>query len=104
MTRRALAADRCQIASCRAGMVCDVLHSRAWIHDMVRFYIPYYNRAAALPCIASGVAVVSGSGLGAALDGMPSSVAQVVHRRLVWLLYCVRWNGSNQRKSPCKAL
>nr|DAG20097.1 MAG TPA: hypothetical protein [Caudoviricetes sp.] len=45
-----------------------------------------------------------GIGGGAALDGMPSGVAQVVYRRLVWLLYCVRWNGSNQRKRPCKAL
>ena len=53
---------------------------------------------------ASGVAVVSGIGGGAALDGMPSSVVQAVHRRFVWLLYCVRWNGSNQRKRHCKAL
>lgn len=69
----------------RAGMVCGMLHP----------YIPYYNRAAALPCTASGVAVVSGIGGGATLDGMPSSVAQVVYRRLAYLLYCVLWNGSN---------
>lgn len=48
-----------------------------------------------MPCIVSGVAVVSGSGGGAALDGIPSGVAQVVYMRLVWMLYCVRWNGSN---------
>nr|DAJ64412.1 MAG TPA: hypothetical protein [Caudoviricetes sp.] len=41
------------------------------------------------------MAVVSGIGGGAALDGMPSSVAQAVYKRLAWLLYCVRWNGSN---------
>lgn len=57
-----------------------------------------------LTCTASGVAVVSGIGEGAALDGMPSGVAQVVYMRLVWMLYCVRWNGANQRKSRCKAL
>lgn len=56
------------------------------------------------PCTASGVAVVSGIGVGAAIDGMPSGVAQVVYMRLVWMLYCVRWNGSNQRKRHCKAL
>ena len=71
---------------CRwAGMVCDMLHP----------YIPYYNRAAVLTCTTSGVALVSGTGRGAALDGMPSSVAQVVYRQFVRLLYCVRWNGSN---------
>ena len=31
-------------------------------------------------------------------------VAQAAYRRLVWLLYCVRWNRANQRKSRCKAL
>nr|DAT93115.1 MAG TPA: anticodon binding domain protein [Caudoviricetes sp.] len=55
-------------------------------------------------CTAAGVAVLSGIGRGAVLDGMPSSVAQAVYRRLVRLLYCVRWNGENQRKSFCKAL
>lgn len=68
-----------------AGMVCDLLRS----------YIPYYNRAVALACTAPSVAQVPDIGAGAALDGMPSSVAQAVHRRLVYLLYCVRWNGSN---------
>ena len=72
--------------------------------DLLRSYIPYYNRAAVLPCTASGVAVLSGIGGGATLDGMPSTVAQVVHSRLVWLLYCVRWNWTNQRKRRCKAL
>lgn len=87
-------------------MVCDVLRRLAWIYNRgatVRPYIPYYNRAAVLVCTASGVAVVSGIGGGATLDGMPSNVAQAVHRRLVWLLYRVRWNMANQRESPCKA-
>lgn len=51
----------------------------------VRPYIPYYNRAAVLACTASGV-------------------AQAVYRRLVWLLYCLRWNRANRRKRACKAL
>ena len=42
-----------------------------------------------LGCTVSGVAVVSGIGADAALDGMPSGVARVVYRRLVWLMYCV---------------
>lgn len=48
-----------------------------------------------LSCAASGVPLVSGIGGGATLDGMTSSVAQVVYRQFVRLLYCVRWNGSN---------
>lgn len=48
-----------------------------------------------MSCAASGVVVVSGIGGGAALDGMPSGAALAVYRRLVYLLYCVRWNGSN---------
>jgi hypothetical protein len=40
-----------------------------------RPYIHYYNRAAVLVCTASGVAVVSGIGADAALDGMPSGVS-----------------------------
>ena len=61
-----------------AGMVCDLLRS----------YIPYYNRAVALACTAPSVAQVHDIGAGAALDGMPSSVTQAVYRRLVYLLYC----------------
>jgi len=37
-------------------MVCDMLHSLAWIHNRgapLHSYIPYYNRAAVLTCIAS---------------------------------------------------
>lgn len=49
----------------------------------MRPYIHYYNRLSVLVCTASGVAAVSGIGGGAALDGMPSSVVQAVHRRLV---------------------
>lgn len=43
-------------------MVCDVLHRLAWIYNRgtpLRPYIHYYNRAAVLSCIASGVALVS---------------------------------------------
>lgn len=46
-------------------MVCDMLHRLAWIHDRgapLSPYIHYYNRAAALTCTASGVALVSGIG------------------------------------------
>ena len=51
LTRCAITADRCQIASRRAGMVCAMLHCLAWIHDRgapLHPYIPYYNRR--LPC------------------------------------------------------
>nr|DAQ47859.1 MAG TPA: hypothetical protein [Caudoviricetes sp.]DAS91137.1 MAG TPA: hypothetical protein [Caudoviricetes sp.] len=41
-------------------MVCGVLHCLAWIHNRAHPYIHYYNRAAVLPCAASGVALVSG--------------------------------------------
>lgn len=69
-----------------------------------RPYIPYYNRR--LPCPVQRPVWQRYLGIfgGAALDGMPSSVAQVVYMRLVWLLYCVRCNGANQRKIPCEAL
>ena len=103
----ALTADRCQIVSRRACTVCDVLHRLIWIcnrYAPLHPYIHYYNRAAVLTCTASGVAVVSGIGGGVALDGMPSGVTQAVYRRFVWFLYCVRWNGANQRKHSCKAL
>lgn len=52
-SRRAWKASRRR----RAGMVCDMLHCLAWIHNRgAHSYIPYYNRAAALACTASGVA------------------------------------------------
>lgn len=77
-------------------MVWAMLYRQALIFNRgAPFYIPYYNRAAVLPCTASGVAVVSGIGGGAALNGMLSNVSQVVYRQLVYLLYCVHWNGSN---------
>ena len=46
----------------RACMVCDMLHRLAWIYNRgapLHPYIPYYNRAAVLTCIASGVTLVS---------------------------------------------
>ena len=39
-------------------MVCDMLHCLAWIYNSgapLHSYIHYYNRAAVLACIASGV-------------------------------------------------
>ena len=38
-----------------AGMVCDMLHRLAWIHnrDAPPSYIPYYNRRSAFACTAS---------------------------------------------------
>ena len=89
-------------------MVCAMLYRRAWIYNggaPLHPYIPYYNRAAVLVCTASGMAVVSGINRGAALDGMPSGVSQAIYRRLVRLLYCVRWNGQingNATVKPCK--
>ena len=44
--------------------------------EPLRPYIPYYNRAAVLTCIASGVAVVSGIGAGRPGAGRRSSVVQ----------------------------
>ena len=55
----------------RAGMVCAMLHP----------YIHYYNRAAALPCPASGVAVVSIIGAGRPGAVIRSNVAQPVQYR-----------------------
>lgn len=69
-----------------------------------RAYIHYYNRAAVLTCTASrrsGCIWYRWRCYGAV---MHSSVAQAVHSRFVWLLYCVRLNGSNCRKRTCKAL
>lgn len=48
-----------------------------------------------LVCMAFGASVVSDIGAGTTFDGMPSGAALAVYRRLVYLLYCVRWNGSN---------
>ena len=87
---RTLTADRCQTSSHRtweasrprrAVMVCDMLHCLAWIHNRgapLHPYIPYYNRAAALPCTASGVAVVSGMRWRCCGAVMCSNVAQAV--------------------------
>lgn len=82
-----------------AGLAWSAVYCTVWHGSItgapLHPYIPYYNRAAVLTCTTSGVALVSGTGGGAALDGMPSSVAQVVYRQFVRLLYCARWNGSN---------
>lgn len=58
-----------------------MLHCLAWIYNRgtpLRPYIPYYNRAAVLPCIASGVALVSGIRWRCYGAVIRSSVAQVV--------------------------
>lgn len=82
-----------------------MLHRRAWIYNRAHPYIPYYNREAALTCTATGVAVVSGIGAGAALDGVPSSGVQV---RIGGLCGCCiafvgigQING-NATVKPCK--
>nr|DAR20789.1 MAG TPA: hypothetical protein [Caudoviricetes sp.] len=62
-------------------MVCDVLHRLAWIYNRgtpLRPYIHYYNRAAVLSCIASGVALVSGMRWRCCVAVMCSNVSQVV--------------------------
>lgn len=62
-------------------MVCDVLHRLAWIYNRgtpLRLYIHYYNRAAVLSRIASGVALVSGIRWRCYGAVMRSSVVQVV--------------------------
>ncbi len=106
----ALASDPYTVGADPAGLAWSAMccAGLAWIHNRrcapLHPYIHYYNRRSVLTCTASGVSVVSGISGGAALDGMPSGVAQAVYRRLVWRLYCVRWNGSNYQKSPCKAL
>lgn len=98
----------CKITSRRADTVCDLPHCMAWIHNrgaLLRPYIHYYNRAAALACTASerggGILVYAGLRPGAVIR---SSVAHVVYRRRVCMLYRVRWNMANQRKGHCKAL
>ena len=48
----ALTADRCQIASRRAGMVCAMLYCLAWIYNRdapEHPYIHYYNRRLCCP-------------------------------------------------------
>lgn len=84
----------CQTASRRAGMVCDVLHP----------YIPYYNRAVALSCAASGVALVSGICAGRPGACVRSSVLQAVLYPLLLVWYRGRLSGHNRRKSQCKVL
>lgn len=101
-TLSALASDPHTVGADPAGLAwsalcCTVWHGSITGRTPAPLYIPYYNRAAVLTCTASGVAVVSGICGGAVLDGMPSSVAQVVYSRLVYLLYCARWNRANQR-------
>ena len=67
-------------------------------------YIPYYNRAAALTCTASGVAVVSGIGAGRPGACVRSSVVQVVLYPLVSVWHLRQLSGYNCRGSLCKTL
>nr|DAZ12538.1 MAG TPA: hypothetical protein [Caudoviricetes sp.] len=86
-------------------MVCDMLHCLEWIHKRdTPLYIPYYNRAAVLACTASSVALVSGIRWRCCGAVIPFSVAQMVLYPLVSVWYCGRWDWSNCRKRPCKAL
>ena len=55
-----------------------------------------------LSCATSSVEVVSCIGGGAALDGMPSSVAQLVCRRLARLYNCM--NGRKAAVNACDLL
>jgi len=75
----------------------DPLQGRALIYLIIMGRLP-------CPVQRSAWRRYPGIGGGAALDGMPSGATQAAYRRLVWLLYCVRWNRVNKRKSRCKAL
>lgn len=72
--------------------------------DPLHPYIPYYNRR--LPCSVQRSAwrwyLVSEEVQ--RLTVCPPMWRRWWYRRLVRLLCCVRWNWSNQRKRPCKAL
>lgn len=107
-TLSALASDLQTVGADPAGLTWSVMCCTVWYGSITgahRYpYIHYYNRAAVLTCTASGVAVVSSTRWRCCGAVMRSSVAQVVYSRLVRLLYCVRWNRSNQRKRHCKAL
>lgn len=89
-------------------MVCGMLHRLAWIYNRgtpLRPYIHYYNRAAVLSCIASGVALVSGISVGRPGAVIRSGVAQAgIIAACVGLVYIRRLNGYNCRKRRCKAL
>ena len=107
LTRCALTADRCQIASRRADPVqvetltpqqvrrvcpADSVSALAsdpqtvgadprlagMVCDLLHPYIHYYSRAAVLACPASGVALVSGIGAGRPGACIRSSVVQAV--------------------------
>lgn len=90
----------------RAGMVCAIMPRRAWIHNRAhrRTSYTYYNRRMLCPLQRPALRLVSSICWRCCGAVIRSSAAQEVHRRLVWLLYCVRWNGANQRKRRCKAL
>ena len=87
VSRCALTADRCQITSRRAnpctGCKPDALAAPplAW---------------SALCCTVWHGSITGGAPL--------HPYIPYYNRRLVWLLYCVRWNRSNQRERHCKAL
>ena len=85
-------------------MVCDMLHCLAWIHNKgAHPYIHYYNRAAVLACTASGVAVVSWYMLEVLrrCDTLQRGAGGIIAARVGLVSWSA--NGSNNRKSACKA-
>lgn len=88
-------------------MVCGMLHSLAWIHNsdaLLRHYIPYYNRAVALVCPASGVAVVSGMGCRASgrVYALRRDTGGVIFACIGLASSAVEWGKSQERH--CKTL
>lgn len=113
MPRRVQSASRCALTAdpvpdCKPPGVGSIETPPGW-HGLRsaapgRPYIPYYNRAAALSCTASRRGVGIWYRCRAPGCVMRSSVAQAVLYPLVSVWYRERLNGSNSRKSTCKAL
>jgi len=88
----ALASDPQTVGADPAGLVwsavcCTVRHGSITWGEPLPLYIPYYNRAVALVCTASGVALVSGISAGRPGAVIRSNVAQVVLYPLVSVCY-----------------
>ena len=85
-------------------MVCSLLHCLAWIHNSgapLHPYIPYYNRAVALTCAASGVALVYGM-YWRCCDTLQRGAGGIIAVCVGLVFAAVEWG--NSQKSPCKAL
>lgn len=88
-----------------AGLAWSALCCIAWhgsitgTHQSTPIYIIIIGGCAAL------YSVRRGGGILVLVEVQNLTVCPpALRRRLVWLLYCVRWNGSNQQKRTCKAL